>query len=454
MLDNTVNQLNRDLRLLRVDTLVRLRWLAVVGQSMAVLVVFFGLDYSLPFAQCLIVIASSAVVNLTLRIRFPAGHRLDEQAATLLLSFDVAQFCALLFFTGGLENPFAMMILAPALIAATVLPPARAAFLGLQVVIFASLLVWWHYPMPWVAGEALNLPFLYVAGVWLSVVIATAFIGVYAWRVAEEGRQLARALTATELILVREQHLSQLDGLAAAAAHELGTPLATIALVAKELSRSLPTDAAAAEDFKLLREQVERCRNILSRLTSFKNEERDFFEKVTVRQLLAEISETLSSFDVKIDLVAQGNGPEPVMMRNPGVTYGITNILDNAVDFAEDKVTVTVAWSAEEVQVEIRDDGQGYSPEVLLRLGEPYVTSRARNQQPGAEGSGGMGLGLFIAKTLIERSGAKLSFANAILPATGAVVRFAWPRGALERGAAQESVNDVSVQSADSPNSS
>ncbi len=189
-------------------------------------------------------------------------------------------------------------------------------------------------------------------------------------------------------------------------------------------------------------------------MTSFKNEERDFFEKVTVRQLLAEISETLSSFDVKIDLVAQGNGPEPVMMRNPGVTYGITNILDNAVDFAEDKVTVTVAWSAEEVQVEIRDDGQGYSPEVLLRLGEPYVTSRARNQQPGAEGSGGMGLGLFIAKTLIERSGAKLSFANAILPATGAVVRFAWPRGALERGAAQESVNDVSVQSADSPNSS
>ncbi len=451
MLDNTINGLSRDFRLLRVETLVRLRWLAVFGQTMTVLVVHFWFGYPFPFMQCFAVIALSAAVNLMLRLKYPAGHRLDERAATLLLSFDVAQLCALLFFTGGLENPFVMMILAPAMIAATVLPPLRAGILGLQVVAFATILVWQHYPMPWGSGVSLELPFLYVVAVWFSVVIATAFIGVYAWRVAEEGRQLARALTATELILIREQHLSQLDGLAAAAAHELGTPLATIALVAKELSRSVPADAAATEDFKLLREQVERCRGILARLTSFKNEQRDFFEKVSIRQLLVEVAESLGSLDIKIETNMKGEGPEPMMLRNPGVTYGITNILDNAVDFAEDKVTITLHWNATDLRVEIHDDGPGYSPEVLLRLGEPYVTSRARNQYSDNGGSGGMGLGLFIAKTLIERSGAKLLFANAAPPATGAVVRIIWPRAAFERGADQEPVAGIFSESESLP---
>ncbi len=438
MVEIKSTNLTRDARQLRLDTLVRLRWLAISGQAAAVAIVRFGLGFNLPFGLCFLVIAASIWVNLILRIQFPASHRLSENAATILLGFDILQLAALLYLTGGLENPFAVLFLAPVLISAAALKPERTLGLGLLAVGSATLLVLAHRPLPWFPGQTFSLPFLYVTGIWAAILLGTVFIGIYAWRVAEEARQLAQALAATELVLAREQHLSQLDGLAAAAAHELGTPLATIALVAKELNHSLPQEGPIAEDLKLLREQVERCRMILTKLTSMGQDQAGFLETISLSLLMEEIVAPQRALGLDVDVVTKGDGPEPMGRRNPGVVFGLSNILDNAVDFAESRVIVEACWSPDEVSIQTRDDGPGYAPDILRRVGEPYVTTRsaAERSRLDDEDGGGLGLGLFIAKTLIERSGAEMILSNAAPPASGAIVRIVWPRHAFDRGAA------------------
>ena len=221
-------------RNVRLDTLVRLRWLAVFGQAVAVLVVHFGLEYDVPIWPCLAVIALAALLNIALQVGFPQTRWLEPERAAYLFGFDIAELAALLYFTGGLENPFSFLLLGPVLISATALPPRMTLLLGIFAVLCATVLIFVHYQLPWESEEPLQLPETYVIGVWLSILLAIGYIGVYTWQVAEEARQLSDALAATELVLAREQHLSQLDGLAAAAAHELGTPLATITVVVRE----------------------------------------------------------------------------------------------------------------------------------------------------------------------------------------------------------------------------
>lgn len=429
-----------DVRHLRLDTLVRLRWLAITGQSAAVLGAQFGLGLNLPFGWCFLVIAVSSWLNLALRIRFPASYRLSDDSAALLLAFDIIQLAMLLFLTGGLQNPFSLLFLAPVLISATALPPERTLALGLLAIGLATLLALVHRPLPWFADGRLELPFLYVSGVWTAILLGTAFTAVYAWRVADEARKLAQALAATELVLAREQHLSQLDGLAAAAAHELGTPLGTIMVVAKELNRQLGPTAtpAIAEDLSLLRDQVDRCRSILSKLTSLGEDGEGFLQTVTLGHLVEELVAPQRALGIAVDVSQTGEGREPVCRRNPGVMYGLANLVDNAVDFADTRVAVEMRWTADRVTLAICDDGPGFPADVLLRAGEPYVTMRRKERaDPGEMVGAGLGLGLFIAKTLIERSGAQITFSNASeLSPRGAVVRVAWSREIFERATA------------------
>ena len=445
MVDRKSAQLVSDARHLRLDTLVRLRWLAVTGQSAAVAVTHLGLGLPLPFGWCFLVIAASSWLNLALRIRYPASHRLSDEVATLLLAFDILQLAALLYLTGGLQNPFSMLFLAPVLISATALPPERTLGLGLMAVGAATLLALTHRPLPWYPGTPLELPFLFVSGVWAAILLGTAFTGVYAWRVAEEARQLSGALAATELVLSREQHLSQLDGLAAAAAHELGTPLGTITLVARELDRQLGPGAppAIAEDLRLLREQVERCRGILGKLTSLGQDDPGFLETIGLSHLIEEVVAPQRALGTAFTILREGQAPEPRWRRNPGVLFSLGNLVDNAADFARERVTLTSHWTDERVVLEIRDDGPGFAPDVLLRAGEPYVTTRSGAD----EGlNGGLGLGLFIAKTLIERSGAQLVLANARgTTERGAIVRIVWPRHVFERDATQPASSHSAV---------
>jgi two-component system, sensor histidine kinase RegB len=423
-------------RNVRLDTLVRLRWLAVIGQTTAVLVVYLGLDFELPIWACLAVIALTAWLNVALRWRFRMTQRVEPERAAWLLAFDIAELAILLFLTGGLENPFAFLFLGPVLLSATALPPRLTLMLGGFAAACATALIFVHYPLPWDADQPLELPPIYTMGVWLSLLLAIGFIGAYAWQLTEEARQLADALAATELVLAREQHLSQLDGLAAAAAHELGTPLSTITVIATEIEREMAPDSPHAEDVKLLREQAQRCRGILGKLTQL-SASAEPFDRMTLSALIEETVAPHRNFGVGINVaLARHDAAEPIGRRNPVILYGLGNLLENAVDFARERVDVTGEWSAQEVTLTINDDGPGFAPEIMDRIGEPYVTGRRRVHHSVDVEAGGLGLGLFIAKTLLERSGAKLVFANRAAPAQGASVQVRWARADFEESPA------------------
>jgi two-component system sensor histidine kinase RegB len=424
---------NHPRRNVRLDTLVRLRWLAIIGQTTAILVVHYGLDFTLPIWACLAVIMLSAWLNVALRLRFHMTQRLDPDRAAWLLAFDIAQLAVLLFLTGGLQNPFAFLFLGPVLISATALPPRFTLMLGGFAVLCVTLLVFVHYPLPWDSDDPLQLPPVYMMGMWLAILLAIGFIGVYAWQVTEESRQLADALAATELVLTREQHLSQLDGLAAAAAHELGTPLSTISVIAKELENAIAPNAPHGDDVRLLREQATRCRNILAKLTEL-SASGEPFDRMPLTTLIEEVVAPHRNFGVVIDVSSPPErGVEPVGARNPAILYGLGNLLENAVDFARERVVVDALWNNDNVTVTIIDDGPGFAPEVMDRIGEPYVTSRPRTADTAEVEASGLGLGFFIAKTLLERSGAVLTFENRAFPARGAVIKVRWRRNDFER---------------------
>jgi two-component system sensor histidine kinase RegB len=422
----------RSRRNVRLDTLVRLRWLAIIGQTTAVLVVEYGLNFDFPVYACLAVIALSAWLNIGLRLRFHLTQRLEPDRAAWLLAFDIAELAMLLFLTGGLQNPFSFLFLGPVLLSSTALPPRYTLMLGAFAVACATVLVFVHYPLPWDPEDPLLLPPIYMMGVWLSILLAIGFIGVYAWQITEEARQLSDALAATELVLAHEQHLSQLDGLAAAAAHELGTPLSTISVIAKELENAIPADAPHGDDVRLLREQAARCRDILAKITELSSGEP--FDRIPITALIEEVVAPHRDFGVEIDVnMPDDRSAEPLGARNPAILYGLGNLLENAVDFARERVTVAAYWNDDTIDVIISDDGPGFAPEILTRIGEPYVTTRRRRPNAADEEPTGLGLGFFIAKTLLERSGATLAFANRGLPERGAVIRLRWDRGEFER---------------------
>ncbi len=422
-------------RQLRLNTLIRLRWLAVVGQTAAVLGVAYWLEFPMPVSLCFALIACSAWLNLLLALRYPSTHRLDANAALGILLFDTVQLAGLLFMTGGMTNPFAVLMTVPVVVSATSLPLRLTLFLGVAAVASATVLVFFHLPLPWFPNTELPIPFIYVAGLWLAVTLTIVFTAVYAWRVAEEARQLANALTATELVLQREQHLSALDGLAAAAAHELGTPLATIALVAKEMERAIGSDSKFYDDVMLLRTQSERCREILKRLTSLSSASEEYLARMPLSSLIEEVVAPHRDFGIEILLEqVEKIGPEPVSRRNPGVMYGLGNLVENAVDFAREQVVIRWGWNASGVTLQLVDDGPGFKAEILDRVGEPYMTTRSGGQvggQPSERHGGGLGLGVFIAKTLLERSGATVTFSNSPGQGLGAVVDVKWPREAF-----------------------
>jgi two-component system sensor histidine kinase RegB len=417
-------------RSMRLDTLVRLRWLAILGQLCAVMFVDFGLDFELPLWGCLAVIGLYAAFTVAIRMELDGPQRLEAARAGWLLAVDVAEIALLLALTGGLQNPFAFLLVGPVLISATALPSHMALLLAGFATACATLLLFVHLPLPWSSEDPLTLPPVYMTGVWISILLAIGYISIYAWQVTEQARQLADALTATELVLAREQHLSQLDGLAAAAAHELGTPLSTIAVVAKELQLAL-ADSPYADDVRLLCDQAQRCRDILAKLTELPAPGEPF-EHMALSALMEEVVAPHRNFGVTIAVNWPQQPAEPIGLRNPAILYGLGNLLENAVDFARTRVEVTPAWSDTDVSVTIRDDGPGFSPEVMQRIGEPYVRGRGVQRGPAASDEAGLGLGFFIAKTLLQRSGARISVSNNPPPDSGATIRISWHRKDFE----------------------
>ena len=424
---------------LRLQTAVRLRWFGVAGQLVTVCYVYFVLGFRFDIGICLALIALTAWLNVFLRMRYPARTRLSIAFATVLLAYDILQLAALLYLTGGIENPFVFLIVAPVTVSAATLPPRNTIALGILAAGATTLLVFFHRPLPW-KPDRFELPTLYNVGALGCVLAGMLFLALYVWRLAKEARQMADALAATEMVLAREQQLHALDGLAAAAAHELGTPLSTIAVVAKELARGAPQDGTFMEDLELLQTQAERCREILKKLTRGTQQPDPLLARVTVRELIEEAAAPYRGFGADIGISAgplngsAGAGAEPVGERRPGVIYGLANLVENAVDFAHTHVEITATWSARDVVVTIADDGPGVSPLVMDALGEPYITTRPAPRAPQSKDGApsGMGLGFFIAKTLLERSGATVTLENREAPNSGALAHVTWPRAVFE----------------------
>lgn len=417
---------------LRVRSLLAQRWLAVAGQTLAILFVGLVLKLQVPWALCFSLIALSAWLNVLLGLASTGQRLAREGEATAQIAFDILQLAGLLYLTGGAQNVFCLLLIAPVTLAAATLPARFALGLGLLAIACQIALAFFHMPVPTLAGAPAapepSAPLLIamVAARVLGIIIT----GAYAWQAASESARMELALNVTETVLAREQRLSALGALAAAAAHELGTPLATISVVAREMARNAP-DEQTREDAELMIGQAARCREILQRLTEMPEAQDAVHERMSLVQLVQDVIEPHLVHGVRVEAVVNGPSGEtaPDIWRRPEVIHAMTSIVENAVDFARAEVLVIARFDARSVVIEVRDDGAGFSPEVLAKLGEPYVTTR-----PGAEGSRtghiGMGLGFFIAKTLLERTGAAVDFRNG--RRGGAVVSARWPRSALE----------------------
>jgi len=408
-------------------TMMRVRWLGIASQTATLLFVYFFLNLPIPIIAGLIIMAFSTGVNIFLHLHYPRHHHLTPISTTLIIAFDVIMLSCLLYLSGGLQNPFALLLMAPTLLGAGSLKIGYIAGLNLLVIALATFLTFFHMPLPWYNGEVLIVPGLILEGMWAAIISTLLFVTAYSYRIAEEARQLADALAALELALQHEQHLSALDGLATAAAHELGTPLATIQLVAKELQHQFEQDSDYGEDMALLVSQSQRCREILQRLTSLPTDKDNQREKLPFTSLLEEVIIPHREFD--IDIVCENLGSledEPIIQRNPAIFYGLGNLIENAVDFAHSRVLLHYQWTKTHIELIITDDGEGFSPHILNRIGEPYTTSRSDHGK-----AGGLGLGLFIAKTLLERSGAQVLLGNSPNEDEGAQLRIRWPRERL-----------------------
>lgn len=418
---------------IRLWTLILIRWIAIGGQATALGVVHFGLGYPLPLASTAVVVAASIILNIILALQTPAVRRVSNRQVNLLLTYDLVQLSVLLYLTGGLGNPFSVLILVPVTISATNLKGRSTVWLALLAMVLITLLARYHYPLPW--EGSIHLPPIYILGVWSALVLGTLFMSIYAWRMARESRRMADALTATHLALAREQRLAAVGDLAAAAAHELGTPLSTIAVAAKELSRLVPGDDVMAADVKLIQSQALRCREILQRLAHQPTlAENLAYDNLPLTALVNEAMHPHSDFgiNVKTTIRAPGNDREPIVPRSPEIVHGLGNLIENAVGYAEATVEIVIFWDRSAITVSIHDDGPGFEPGLISSLGEPYLASSrsAADVDLAAGDKGGLGLGIFIAKTLLERTGAGVAFENR--PQGGAAVDISWPRAVLE----------------------
>ncbi len=441
-------------------TLTNLRWMAIAGQSAALIVAptYFGLN--LPLGVCMMAVGLSVMANLVFMIASPDNKRLTETEAMLMLVFDLAQLALLLAVTGGLTNPFALLMLAPVTISAMALGLQSTVIVAAAAAALVTAAAVYNLPLQFADARELVVPPLFRFGFWLSIIIGIVFIATYSRRVATEIRAMSDALFAAQMALAREQKLTDIGGVVAAAAHELGTPLATIKLVSTEMIDELSDRDDLRDDAMLIREQADRCRDILRSMGRAGKDDL-YLKRAPLTTVVKEAAEPHLARNKQVlftELPEPGaSDMPPSILRRPEVIHGLRNLIQNAVDFAEAKVWVDVAWGKKAIVIRIVDDGAGYPEQLIGRIGNPFVRQK-RNPVPQKERIGyeGMGLGLFIAKTLLERTGAELAFANSADPflspserpeRCGAVVQVTWPLSAIlapaDQGIGENRANDL-----------
>ncbi|WP_375568018.1 sensor histidine kinase RegB [Seohaeicola saemankumensis] len=429
----------------RLRTIILLRWAAVIGQLIALFVAQEAYKLQIEMGLCLLVVSVSVMGNLIAMFIFPENKRLSETENLLMVLFDLLQLALLLYLTGGLHNPFYILILGPVTVSALVLTLRSTVFLGITAILAVTLLAEFHLPLRSEQGFLLQVPDIFVFGNWVAITIAVIFLSFYSRRVTQEMHSMSDALQATQMALAREQKLTDLGGVVAAAAHELGTPLATIKLTSAELIEELDDFPELQDDARLIREQADRCRNILRSMGRAGKDDlmlRQAPLGTLVREAAAPHMNRGKDINFQDGLTDEDSQSQPMVLRRPDLVHGLRNLLQNGVDFARANVWVETRWDDETVSVRIMDDGMGYPANIMGRIGDPFMRLRRsepeRAQRPEYEG---MGLGLFIAKTLLERSGAELSFANGRDPylasteqpqKCGAIVEVVWPRSKID----------------------
>ena len=426
---------------IRLRTIIMVRWIAVAGQILTLIAAHMLFSLDLEYDLCFLVVGASIVVNLVAMFVFPENKLLSERENLSMILFDLLQLGLLLFLTGGLSNPFSILVLGPVTISASVLSIRSTVIMATIAIVVVTTLLPLHMPLRTLDGTDLIKPDLFLFGTWAAIVIAVLFSSLYSRRVVSEMASMSEALAATQMALAREQKLTDLGGVVAAAAHELGTPLATIKLASSELLDELSDQPDLAEDAALIRDQANRCREILHSMGRAGKDDLHI-HTAPLSAVLEEAAEPHTDrgkqvhFETAADQDLSDTPPE--IQRRPEIIHGLRNLIQNAVDFAQENVWVESSWTDDRITLRIMDDGRGFPAHLIGRIGDPFVSSRRserdRKQRPGYEG---MGLGLFIAKTLLERSGAELSFANGAAARiasdqsahpTGAIVEVSWPR--------------------------
>ena len=429
---------------IRLRTLVLLRWWAIIGQASALVIADQVYRLDLEMGLCFLVIGVSVASNLVAAFVFAENKRLSEQDTFLVVLFDMLQLGLLLYLTGGMHNPFTILIVGPVTVSASALSGRSTAFLGMMAIVIVTLLMQFYLPLRTEHGSVLQVPDVFRFGSWVAIVIAVLFLGVYSRWIVQEMSAMSDALQATQMALAREQKLTDLGGVVAAAAHELGTPLATIKLTSAELAEELDDHPDLRDDALLIRAQADRCRDILRSMGRAGKDDLHL-RRTPLTALVEEAAEPHVDRGKRIHFDHAAGGADiltqPTVMRRPEVIHGLRNLIQNAVDFARAKVWVETRWDDHTITLRIMDDGRGYPPDMLGRIGDPFIRRRAPTGDPRRPDYEGMGLGLFIAKTLLERAGAELTFANGadsfrqearLASRTGALVEVTLPRSAIE----------------------
>ena len=428
---------------IRLRTMIWLRWFAIVGQLTAITLAQYFYNLKLELGLCYLAIGVSVVGNLIAIFVFPENKRLNEAENFLMVLFDLLQLCFLLYLTGGLHNPFTILILGPVIVSATIMTLRSTVIIGATALTLVTLMMFFHLPLRTEQGFILRIADVFVFGQWVAITIAVVFLSAYARQITDEMNSMSDAVVATQMALSRTEMLNNLGGVVAAAAHELGTPLATIKLTSAELIEDLSDRPALREDAELIRQQADRCRDILQSMGRAGKEDLHI-RSAPLSEVIREAAEPHLNRgkDVLIEAVPDNDDEDefdqPSVLRRPEIIHGMRNLIQNAVDFARATVWVEARWTDKTVSIRIMDDGPGYPTNMLGRIGEPFVRNRRSDREHRARPEyEGMGLGLFIAKTLLERSGAELSFANGSERTNGgktrrgAVVEVIWPKEAI-----------------------
>jgi len=406
------------------STLVTIRWFAVAGQTITVLALKYGMQFNIELSYTLPIILVSVAFNLNLSLKSHFHTRLSEAQALKHLLYDQASLGALLFMTGGLSNPFVILLLVPSSVSASILNRKRTYFFLTISLLISLILAFSPVPLPW-EGMPPNFDKVLLLGAWVALTVSTIFMTLYMARVAREVRVRDRALAATQQALANEQKLAALGALAAATAHELGTPLGSILLIARERLNKSHKGSVEHQDLSDLVHETERCRDILSRISRQDTGDEEHLKWQPMEAICREAAAPHEDRGIKV-IYRSSDEQQPLIERRPELIQALRNIIENAVGYAEDNVTVEITVGENDLDVTVVDDGPGFTPEILKRIGEPYLTSR--KPKPGKDG--GMGLGVFIAKTLVERTGGAINFST--LKQGGAGVTLKWPRKLVE----------------------